>query len=53
MSSTPEKTAPSFEDAVKRLSEIVQKLEKGDLPLEKSLELFEEGVRLSPRRFVR
>lgn len=39
--------APTFEDAIKRLSEIVQKLEKGDLPLEDSLKLFEEGVRLS------
>ncbi|HVJ93919.1 MAG TPA: exodeoxyribonuclease VII small subunit [Labilithrix sp.] len=37
----------TFEDAVKRLSEIVQKLERGDLPLEESLLLFEEGVRLS------
>ena len=37
----------AFEDAVKRLSEIVQKLERGDLPLEESLLLFEEGVRLS------
>lgn len=37
----------SFEDAVKRLSEIVQKLERGDLPLEESLRLFEEGVSLS------
>jgi exodeoxyribonuclease VII small subunit len=37
----------SFEDAVKRLSEIVQKLERGDLPLEESLRLFEEGVALS------
>ena len=37
----------SFEDAVKRLSEIVQKLERGDLPLEESLRLFEEGVGLS------
>lgn len=37
----------SFEDAVKRLSEIVQKLERGDLPLEDSLRLFEEGVKLS------
>ena len=43
----PEKTAPSFEDAIKRLSEIVTKLEKGDLALEESLKLFEEGVRLS------
>jgi exodeoxyribonuclease VII small subunit len=40
-------TAPSFEDAVKRLSEIVQRLERGDLPLEESLRLFEEGVGLS------
>lgn len=39
--------APTFEQAVKRLSEIVQALEKGDLPLEDSLRLFEEGVKLS------
>lgn len=38
---------PTFEDAVKRLSEIVTTLERGDLPLEDSLQLFEEGVRLS------
>jgi exodeoxyribonuclease VII small subunit len=38
---------PTFEDAVKRLSEIVQKLEKGDLPLEQALHLFEEGIGLS------
>jgi exodeoxyribonuclease VII small subunit len=37
----------SFEDAIRRLNEIVQKLEKGDLPLEDSLRLFEEGIRLS------
>lgn len=37
----------TFEEAVKRLSEIVQKLERGDLPLEESLMLFEEGVSLS------
>lgn len=37
----------SFEDAIKRLSAIVNTLEKGDLPLEESLRLFEEGVRLS------
>jgi exodeoxyribonuclease VII small subunit len=39
--------APSFEDGIKRLSEIVQALELGDLPLEDSLQLFEEGVKLS------
>jgi exodeoxyribonuclease VII small subunit len=38
---------PSFEDGIKRLSEIVQTLERGDLPLEESLQLFEEGVGLS------
>jgi exodeoxyribonuclease VII small subunit len=39
--------AQSFESAIKRLTEIVQVLERGDLPLEESLRLFEEGVRLS------
>jgi exodeoxyribonuclease VII small subunit len=38
---------PSFEDALRRLSEIVEKLEDGELPLEDSLKLFEEGVRLA------
>ncbi|HSO38179.1 MAG TPA: exodeoxyribonuclease VII small subunit [Labilithrix sp.] len=38
---------PSFEDGIKRLSDIVQTLERGDLPLEESLRLFEEGVALS------
>ncbi len=37
----------SFEDSVRRLSAIVQRLEAGDLPLEESLRLFEEGVRLA------
>ena len=36
-----------FETALARLEEIVQKLEDGDLALEESLKLFEEGVRLS------
>jgi exodeoxyribonuclease VII small subunit len=36
-----------FETAMARLEEIVQKLEQGDLPLEQSLKLFEEGIRLS------
>lgn len=51
MSSKPEPSdaAPlaSFEDAVKRLGEIVELLENGSLPLEESLRLFEEGVRLA------
>ena len=48
---TPEPAAPaesqSFEAAIQRLTEIVQTLERGDLPLEESLRLFEEGVKLS------
>ncbi len=37
----------SFEKALKRLEEIVNKLESGDLPLDESLKIFEEGVKLS------
>lgn len=36
-----------FEKKLKRLEEIVQKMEKGDLALDESLKLFEEGVKLS------
>lgn len=43
----PGDEGPSFEVAIKRLGEIVQALERGDLPLEDSLRLFEEGVALS------
>jgi exodeoxyribonuclease VII small subunit len=39
--------APNFETALKRLEEIVKKLESGELSLDTALELFEEGVRLS------
>ncbi|UCE17923.1 MAG: exodeoxyribonuclease VII small subunit [Gemmatimonadota bacterium] len=36
-----------FEMALKRLEEIVRELEKGDLSLEDSLKLFEEGMEMS------
>ena len=36
-----------FEKKLSRLEEIVQKMEKGDLALDESLKLFEEGVKLS------
>ena len=39
--------AGSFEESVRRLAAIVEQLEAGELPLERSLELFEEGVRLA------
>lgn len=36
----------SFEQAIKRLEEIVSLLERGDRPLEEALTLFEEGTKL-------
>ncbi len=38
---------PKFEECLQRLEVIVKEMEKGDLPLEQSLKLFEEGVALS------
>lgn len=37
----------SFEEGLDRLEQIVKDLEKGELDLEKSLALFEQGVELS------
>jgi len=51
--SIPVEDALSFEDAIRRLGHIVEQLERGDLPLEASLRLFEEGIglaRISQRR---
>ena len=38
---------PQFEDCLQRLEQIVDELEKGNVPLEQALKLFEEGVQLS------
>lgn len=45
MSTDP--TIKDFEAAIAELETIVKKLEEGDLPLEKSLALYERGVHLS------
>ena len=37
----------NFEESLTRLEEIAQALEKGDIPLDESLKIFEEGVKLS------
>ena len=37
----------TFEASLNELERIVKQLEDGDMPLEESLKLFEEGVRLS------
>jgi exodeoxyribonuclease VII small subunit len=44
MSTTKPKT---FESSLEELERIVRELEQGELPLERSLELFEHGVKLS------
>jgi exodeoxyribonuclease VII small subunit len=41
------KAKPSFEKSIKDLEKIVKALESGDLPLEKALEKFESGIKLS------
>ncbi|MBR0466670.1 MAG: exodeoxyribonuclease VII small subunit [Clostridia bacterium] len=37
----------NFEEALLKLEDIVKQLESGDVSLEKSIELFEEGITLS------
>jgi exodeoxyribonuclease VII small subunit len=37
----------NFEESLKQLESIVAQLERGDLPLEESIRLFEDGIRLS------
>ncbi|MBM4374413.1 MAG: exodeoxyribonuclease VII small subunit [Deltaproteobacteria bacterium] len=37
----------SFEASAERLGDIVKRLEGGDLPLEESLRLFEEGIQVA------
>jgi exodeoxyribonuclease VII small subunit len=44
---SPAGEAVDFEASIRRLGEIVETLEAGELPLEESLKLFEEGVRLA------
>jgi exodeoxyribonuclease VII small subunit len=39
-------TEKKFEEAMERLENIVESLEKGDLSLEDSLKIFEEGMKL-------
>jgi len=37
----------TFEQSMKQLEQIVQELEDGDLPLEKAIKKFEEGIKLT------
>lgn len=38
---------PTFEENLKALESVVEQLERGDLPLEDSVKLFEQGMALS------
>jgi exodeoxyribonuclease VII small subunit len=46
MASDPQPVA-NFETGLDELEKVVRELESGDLPLERSLELFEKGMALS------
>ena len=41
------KKEKNFEDSIKKLEEIVEQLEKGDLNLDESVSKFEEGMKIS------
>jgi exodeoxyribonuclease VII small subunit len=41
------KTPLSFEAGLQELEQIVKEMESGDLPLERALELFEKGMKIS------
>lgn len=46
----PKKKDPegsSFDESLQRLEQIVEQMEQGDIPLEESLKLYEEGILLS------
>ncbi|TGB04349.1 exodeoxyribonuclease VII small subunit [Halobacillus salinus] len=42
-----QKEEMSFEEAMKQLEELVEKLESGDVPLEKAIQYYQEGMKLS------
>lgn len=50
MSEPKQGTIPTdlpFEEAMKRLEEVVQQLEQGNVPLEEAIRLYQEGMELS------
>ncbi len=46
-SSSPSTETPDFERALSELESLVERLERGDLPLEEALRTFERGVELT------
>ena len=47
MAKEKEPAVLSFEEAMEQLEQLVGKLENGDVPLEKAIDLFQEGMKLS------
>lgn len=47
MARKPTETEPDFETALTMLEEVVTRLESGELPLEKALAEFEQGIKLA------
>jgi exodeoxyribonuclease VII small subunit len=47
MSKAKDETELSFEQAMEKLEQIVNRLENGDVPLEQAIELFQDGMKLS------
>ena len=46
MAQPSDKTSPNLETAMQRISEIVTSMEDGNLPLEKLIDAYQEGVGL-------
>ncbi|MGE0788703.1 MAG: exodeoxyribonuclease VII small subunit [Sandaracinaceae bacterium] len=44
---SPDRPELSFEQILTQLQDVVERLESGELPLEQSLAVFEQGIRLS------
>lgn len=44
---TRKRTSIDFEKALQELEALVERLERGDLPLEESMKLFERGIELT------
>jgi exodeoxyribonuclease VII small subunit len=49
VSVAPDSKSPEFEQALEELEKLIERLERGDLPLEEALRSFERGVELTRR----
>jgi len=47
LETSAEGAKPTFEAGIQELEKIVKEMESGELPLERAIELFEKGMKLS------